>query len=419
MELTHPTASWTLEYTDGRASGPRKLEAEGATLFSFAHCRIDKVSDDDLDTRKFHLFRKGGCAVFEGEGDFTQGAAAHLRQTHRIAGNTARLTYDLTWPKNTSLKSGLELGSVVLAGFWQRYFVVTEKNCNAAVDWKEIPKETAAPIVISPLPEIIVLEDAKGRQLEWGLGDDLWRWQAGLNGEFLHATSRLELSSAGNRLTLRRFVSFCDPEAEAAAAKKLASDPRFQPKEEGAPAPEIPVSQPEARSYRFNAYFAWSAPDLIPNFNLAKDAKCPAIHPQNGFARADLEALGEAPKLELDFAKMPMELAAHRNNDSSALPCWESRAFQAGYRKLIRQLADYAHEGVLVLKNMTPGWCNVATHEARRGKLVHWDLPAILDTMAWTRQILGDGWTIIAPQTGIWNELPSLSASGAETGFRN
>ena len=30
-----------------------------------------------------------------------------------------------------------------------------------------------------------------------------------------------------------------------------------------------------------------------------------------------------------------------------------------------------------------------------------------------------DGWTIIAPQTGIWNELPSLSASGAETGFRN
>jgi len=419
MELTHPTASWTIEYTDGRASGPQRIESQGSTLLSFVHCRIDGVNDDDLAPKKVRHFHKGGAAIFEGEGIFSQGAPLKLRQVQRVAANTIRMTYDLTWPKDTPLKKGLELGSVVLAGAWKRYFLVTPDATQA--DWQELPEDSST-VVLSPIPTAIVLEDAKCRRVEWGLGDDLWRWQKGLNGEFLHATGRLELSRNGNRLTLRRYVAFCDAIAEAKAAEALKNDPRFQgkPDEDGNyPEPKVPTSQPEARNYRFSAYMAWNEPDLVVDYSLAEKATPVAIDPKAGLNRVALEALGEAPCLKLDMAALPVDANARRNGDKNALPCWESRTTLACYKKALRQLAEYAKEGTLVLENFTPGWCNVASHETRKANADHWDLPAMLETMVWTRQLLGEGWTILAPQKDIFLEMPSLEALGTTSGFRN
>lgn len=417
MELTHPKADWVVEYTDGRAVGPRKIESQGSTLVSFVHCRIDGVNDDELNTKKARHFHKGGCAVFEGDGEFpTASSTIRLRQIQHLAANTIRATYDFNWPKATPLKSGLEVGSMVLAGAWKRYFTIDSETTQA--DWKEIPETLSSPLVLTPLPTAIILEDGKGRRLEVGLGDDLWRWNKGLNGEFLHATGRIEITRSGNRMTLRRYVAFCDAAAEAKAAAALAKDPRFQPGEDGAPAPAIPVSQPEARSYRFTSYIAWSTPELSQATANLDDAKELSFAGPDGLNPEDLKNLGDTPKLALDLSTMPLDDASRHNGKKGSLPCWQSRKTQTFFRRVIRQIAGQAQDGTLILKNLTPGFCDVPSHETRRSNAAHWDLPTILDTLIWTRQILGDGWTILTPQSGLWKELPSLDALGAESGFR-
>lgn len=432
VEIIHPTASWCLRYEPGKAFGPESLESQGARLLGSVYCAIDGVRDyEALASGKVRHFHKGGIAVFEGEGTWGSGVAARLRQSQKVSANTCRMTYDLDWPKASSLKTGLEIGSVQLPGAWKRYFLV-EPGISKIL-WHEIPENFKGE-TLSPIPAAIVLEDKDGRRVEWGLGDDLWRWAKGLNGEFLHATGRLVLSLGENGLSIRRFASFCDPEAEAKAAEALkASDPRFCAVDmsgifgsESGEAPdgepsapkvkEVPVSQPDPRRYRFGAYFAWSDPMLASKEGI--DGAAPVeIAPKAGVPRRTLEALGKTPRLEIDLATLPVESNARHTH--GALPCWESRNTQGAYRRLIRQINDYSREGLLVLRNMTPSWCDVGSHVSRHGETPHWDLPAILETMAWTRQALAPGWRIAVSQEGVWSELPSLSALGAPSGFRN
>ena len=49
---------------------------------------------------------------------------------------------------------------------------------------------------------------------------------------------------------------------------------------------------------------------------------------------------------------------------------------------------------------------------------MHWDLQDLLNFAAWARQTLGDDWILQIPQPAPWNELPSLAAMGAISGFR-
>ena len=429
MEISHPQASWTLLYENGRGTGPQKLQLNGKTLFSFLHCRIDGISDDALETRKAHHFHKGGMAVFEGDGVFTQGAPVKLWQTHRIAANTVRLTYDVSWPKETALSKGLELGSVILAPSFQRYFIVTPETTSPK--WCKIPAAGEAPISLSPLPAAVVLENDNGQRFEYGLGDDLWRWTQGLNGEYLHATGRLEISrTSGGRVALRRWLAECDSELEAklaaAANSKLRQEALQRQKAAASEAeatdlenvPVVPTSQPIPRDYRFTAYFAWSAPELLPALPEGATLQEPALSKRGDFERAALQELGEEPALRIDLARLPFAEVARCSGKTNGKPCWESNSAQTLYRRLIRQLADYAPQGTLLLQNLTPGWCDTGAHENRKRLARHWDLCAILDQVAWTRQILGPNWTIVAPQSGIWAELPSLSCLGAESGFR-
>ncbi len=440
MKLTHPGATWRLRYDDGAAAGPRSLETQGTPLFQDMQCRVDGMDDTRLSQTKARHFHKGGCAVFEGSGEFSRGIPMGVRQTQRVAANTMRVTYDVKWPKATSLKEGLELGSVKLAGEWRQYLAVTTGGAARAPQWQDLPQDLkAAPLRLSPIPEILVLKDAQGRRLEWGLGDDLWRWAKGLNGEFLHAKGELRLEALPQGgLFLRRFVALCDPGEEARLAKLLEKDPRFLPPvnakapeagvdenadDSAAPTPvqtpEIPVSQPEARVYRFSAYLAWSEPALTPQ----PPAKPPVelSVSENGLDGKALAALAAdgAPCVALDLATFPLPIQGRRNAKKDAGTCWESRPFQNLFRRCVRQLAQSSASGALILRGVAPGWCDVAAHETRKGKAAHWDLPAILETLAWARQALPVGWTIQAPVEGVWSELPSLSALGAPSGFRN
>ena len=249
--------------------------------------------------------------------------------------------------------------------------------------------------------------------------------QKGLNGEFLHGTGRLVLSRDAQGPLLRRYVTFCDPQEEARlAARKQEEDPRFRASvdEEGNPIPAkaVPVSCPEKRAYRFHSYLAWSEPLLAGAPPLPSPPLELSCTPQGIQGLREL-APASPLCLSLDLAGLPIPPHGRRNGEAGAPPCWESRPFQSLFRRCLRQLASLAPAGTLVLKGATPGWCSLPTHLARSGApLPHWDLPALLECLVWARQALPEEWTIrVLPGAGVWALLPSLSALGAPSGFRN
>ncbi len=410
MDITYPVAGWQFACSHD-ACAPQKLAIDGKTVFSFLHSRIDGASDDALIDVKSRLYHRGGCAVFEGNGDFMHGTTpVPFHQNSRIAANTLRMTTDILWPKATALKNGIELGSAVLGNGWCRYFTV-DANTTAPA-WHEMPDAQNSTVVISPLPTAIVFEREDGTRLEFGLGDDIWRWANGFNSESLKGSGKLEISCNGGRYTLRRWVTQCPP---VPPAPKLPAKP--VPGAYGKlPSTEPPQYIPDARPYRFNSYIAWSDSIIAPDHADFANLTALDCSGANGLDATALAACGAAPAIALDCNQLPVPKQNCRQAQKSA--CWCGRATQRLYRRIIRQLAENSKEGILRIDGMTPGWCDTASHVNRKKSAAHWDLNAILDTAIWTRQILGDGWKICIPQPGIWREMPSMQCLGAESGFR-
>ncbi len=426
MFLSHPSASWTLTYGDDTVIGPLCLETQGKPLFRAMHCALDGRQEAPLTPGAPSAVRKGGCAIVQSKGTFPGRGPVELLQTQRIAGNTIRLTYDISWKaEGVPLNQGMELGSLRLEGNWVRYLLFSPgKVLQETPEWQPLPQDLEkTPLVFSPIPVVLLLEDQEGRRLEYGLGQDLWRWQKGLNGDFLHATNRLTLSRDREGLVLRRHVAFCDPQEEARRAALLQSDPRFAADpESGREARPVPVSCPEKRQFRFQAYVAWSEPALSPVAPVPPGAKELTANTQGIQNLSQAIPEGAPPCLLLDLSAISFPPASHvgRAGEPMAPPCWEGRAFQAVFRRCLRQIANAAPQGTLILRGVFPGECQWPSHLARRGaSLPHWDLPAILESLAWARQLLPEAWTLQVDEKAPWTLLPSLSALGAPSGFRH
>ncbi len=428
MLLHHPSASWNLTYGDDAVGGPLLLETQGKPLFRAMHCALDGQPEAPLTQSVASYVRKGGCAILQSKGTFPGQAPVEILQTQRIAANTIRFTYDITWKaEGAPLKQGLELGSLRLEGNWTRYLALSPREvAQTPPEWRPLPQDLdKTPLVLAPIPTVLLLEDQEGRRLEYGLGHDLWRWQKGLNGEFLHATNRLTLSRDQEGLLLQRHVAYCDPQEEARLAARLQSTPPFAADpESGAPGRPVPVSCPEKRQYRFQAYLSWSEPALAPQPLSPESSPLELTCTQQGGLQNLSQAIPEGvpPCLVLNLATIPFPQNSHVERDATpgAPPCWESRAFQALFRRCLRQIANAGAEGTLILKGVAPGECQRASHLARRGEaLPHWDLSAILETLAWARQILPETWSLRADVAAPWDLLPSLSVLGAPSGFRH
>ncbi len=436
MQIIHPLAHWQLTYDDELAALPQGLALYGMPLCGALHNAIDGVTEAHARAEQTHHYRKGGCALYEAVAVFPNGA--RLQLTTRTAGNCQRQTNDLLWPQKTRLRESFELGSARLDGDWKRCFAVMQgDDLQKAPAWRELPQEKGASLTFDALPAALVLENADGLRLEIGLGDDLWRWQKALNGAYLSANQQFTITRLADGLALRRFLAQCDAAAEEAAAAErtrlaqLAAEKRRADEaarrradgEEEADAeeapvavPESPASQPEGRPYRFESYLAWSAPALAADAAAWAAAVPVPLNKHGALDRAALEALGDEPALALDLTQLPL---AKENCRPDGLPCWKSRRVQTLYRHIIRQLAAYAPKGVLRLDGgFAPGWCVCGQHVKRSGSVAHWDHDALVQAAVWTRQILGDEWVIVAPQSGVAAEMPSLQALFAKTGFR-
>ncbi len=387
-DLRHPTADWLSQHNSRYPVGPTALQVGEQVLLRNYNCRHDEIDGAALLTQRMKLFRKGGAAVFSGEGTFPGKNGNSLRQTIRYAANHARITSDWHWCRGVQIKDACELGSFLLPGTWRRLFVFpapADLEKGQLPGWQELPAK--GELEFSPLPLLVVCENDSGLQLEFGLGDDLWRW---MNGLVPQAKQVLGLSNTSEGLLCQRKIAVYE---------------------------QGELLQPEARGYRLTSYLAWSAPALAVPEASQRVYRPLSFTAEGGLNRQELLDCGDFPAISLDFRDLPLPHQAKRTGDGEN--CWESKITQKYVRRIIRQLADYATCGSLrISAGMSPGLCLDGVHCSRKNPTAHWDLLAILDVTAWMRQRLGEQWEVEIIQPEPWQNLVSLSCLGASNGFR-
>ncbi|NLF92734.1 MAG: hypothetical protein GX564_02505 [Oligosphaeraceae bacterium] len=389
-DLRHPSADWLLQHDSDYPVGPTALQVGGLTLLCDYDCRLDDHNGKAMLCQKMKLFRKAGAAVFSGEGAFPgAGGSTTLRQTIRYAANHARITSDWHWHRGGLIQDACEQGSFFLPGTWRKVFLFpapADLEQGQTPGWQALPENGV--LEFSPLPLLLICANDSGQQLEFGLGDDLWR---SIQGLVPQARQILRLTNSRRGLLCQRCIAVA-----------------------GADQPPL---QPEAREYRFTSYLAWSAPALVRPAPDPHRYRPLSFTASGELVRQELLACGDCPSLSLDFRTLPLPRQARRSGDGEI--CWESKVTQKYVRRIIRQLADYAPQGALLISGgMSPGLCLDGVHCSRRGPTPHWDLLAILDVSTWMRQRLGEQWEIDILQPEPWQSLVSLSCLGASNGFR-
>ncbi len=377
FEIQDKDGVWSARHSNGRCGGPRALHINGTSVMSGVTCVIDGQGDDSLHCRKTRVYHKAGQSIFECDGTFKGGQT--YSQTCKYAGNSLRVTWDLNWPKNIPVKSSVEIGSAVLDGEWTKVYVVNSTPVDGLPFpglWKALtPGEI---LFFDTLPASLVFERSDGVRLEYSLGFDIWRWNHGLGVE---GASTLTVQVGLDKVRLTRRIAMTDAE-------------------EGV--------IPEAREYRFMATFAWSWPGMEDMDDVADAVELPVISSAQGFDMSSFT--GGA--VSLDYAKLPCIDSAKRGG----VPCLETAQAISVLKRCVRQLATASDSGVLVIRNLEPGFCTEGRHVSKKGERLHWDLYDILTFAAWAKNCLGEGWRICCPQND-WKELPSLAGLYLPNGY--
>lgn len=396
MVISHSQGGWSAVHAAQMAGGPQRLSVGQHLLLTGFHNRLNESSDEHLLADKGKVFRKGGSAVFAGEGHLPGGAGTGWRHVVRYAGNTARITCDFSWKGDALLESGVEIGSLTLPGMWEKVQILEASAEQTELAEPETRRlQIGKNVRLEPFPLALLFYGVHGGRLEVGLGGDLWRWHQGLGAGLGVGGIRLECRADG--VTLRRFVATAA--AEAATAEEAV--------------------RPAVRDYRFTSYLAWRAPLLRPAWG--ECAPCLLSLQSGELSRQQLEDCGPSPDIALDFSELPLPHQARRRlaGGTPGAPCWESRITQKAVRKVIRQLAEYSGSGrLLVCGGAVPGVCSDPVHCSRKAASLHWDMVALIDAFSWMQQRLGDGWQIGVRQPGFWEHFPAAAQLGAPNGFR-
>lgn len=357
---------WQFSHNDNRCGGPHSLVAGGTTLLSMLCCSINGVQDSNLRSKSSRLYHKAGQSIFESKGIYPCGVT--LAQTCRYSGNTVRITWDMNWPKGLRPTQPVSVGSAVLAGKWLDMTIINRQGKSTTAQIQ--PGTTLIP---SDMLSLILTRD-DGTKFEYSLAFDLWRWDYGM-GQPVSAPLSLEVSE--NSLEIKHII--CDPTPEEVF--------------------------PEAREYRFMAVISFSTPTMtapqIP------DATKLAFLPKQ--AHLDLGNVS-SQVISFNLQEMPVVDNARRLSANGRHGvCLEDGHSLTAVKHCIRQIAGYASEGTLVIEGLEPGLCLDGGHCEKKKERQHCDLYSILTFIAWAKNCLGQGWTILVPQQAPWSELPSLA----------
>ena len=368
---------------------PAELAWDGKAVLRDFQCRFDGLSDAAFTTRASRFYRKGGQSVASCEGQVSPLSGNALRQITRYGANAARVTWDLSWRKDTVAKIGVEIGSATLIGAWRRVLVIPDFaawTSGQAAQWHDLtPGKTWFSTRFrwrSSANAMTACRLSFPWALTFGVG-------SASMGDFGPDRTGVALAVSDQEMTFQRQILRGGEDI-----------------------------MPEAREYRFCSQIAWRAPASVEPAAFPPATQLEFQATGGGLAPLPTVDAGGVLSLALDFAAMPVASVARRD-DGSGLPCWESNVTQRAAHRAIRQIAAAGTTGFLRLDGLTPGGCQDGSHCDRKHGAAHWDLQGILTFANWARQCLGDGWTIAAPQPDApWRLLPSLADPLAVTGFR-
>ena len=382
--IEYPSAGWSLRHPLDAVNGPRHLCVDGHELLHSFLAATD-ARPLTLVLTKAGFFTKAAARFLRAWGIFSDRTNIRARQIIRYAGNAGALRLTCTKPRQ--YKSGDHV-PLRLPGEWRRMLIISPTDGETQPAWRELlPGQGSS---WQEVPLSMIFEDHAGRRVEYSTGFDLWRWHHGLG--VAQAQMEYSLRVSEDELLCYRLLLPADAGLE-----------------------------PQLRDYRFCSMLAWSAPALTAS----ADNAAPALQPLSFLPDAsgvDLRGVsGERGAYSIDFgiaAKVPTARRLGLSGERLPQLCWGSKATVALAKRVIRQLAATHSGGTLRLLGMTPGLCHDGAHCERRQPTMHWDLQDLLNFAAWARQTLGDDWILQIPQPAPWNELPSLAAMGAISGFR-
>ena len=374
--------SWELTFDARRGAALDALTVNGRMVARRSSFYVDDVPDAAGVPGRSREFRRTGAAVVSGATVLPVGAEVGLARTWRIAGNHARVTADLKWPRGAPVQRHFGLDGLLLPGEWTTMHCIPPLQHmieGAAPSDRDLPEFGGERVMIAHWhrpPLAIVLRDAAGFAVEVGTGDDVWRWEQSLG--YGPESGSYKLFRVADGVEFVREPLMCCEEFE-----------------------------PAGREYRFTWHLAWSGPAMpVP------DAEAPAA--EDGASVADL-----------DLDSMDWHHSARRRGlageaDGEGMPCFAGAVAQKAFRRRIRQLAEAPEPGGLSIHGIGPGPCVVPAH-VRRGAasadLPHWDLHALMALSEWSRQTLGPDWSVRVTPRGIGRDLPSVQGLFRPSGF--
>lgn len=374
--------AWKLNLDVRRGAALDSLKVGGRTLARSSSFYVDDVPDAAGVPGRAREFRKTGAAVVSGAVVLPVGAEVALARTWRIAGNHARVTADLKWPRGAAVQRHLGLDGLTLPGKWTSMHCIPPLQHlieGAAPFDRELPSFEGERTMLGHWhrpPLAMVFRDAEGFAVEVGTGDDIWRWEQSLGYGPESGSYKVFLDKDGLQL-VREPLMCCDE------------------------------FTPEAREYRFTWHLAWAGGSIGNTDTAAGTANVADWCLETTHWRDSARRLVQNP-------------ADPEQSTRESHACFNSAVAQKTFRRWIRQLAEAPEPGNLTLRGIGPGPCTVPGHVRRGGKdtpLPHWDLHALMALSEWARQILGQDWHVEATPAGIGHALPSVQGLFQPSGF--
>ncbi len=296
------------------------------------------------DRRRPHESEDGQEVSIEANSPIPFGASPEIQREYRMDDNSLSVT--ATYALRAAFPMLLiDAGGLEISGELKKFAVINVPKTNIPkLNWEKLPAFDAAGenlLYCGTTPPLqFHLADTSGNELEFELGEDIWRW---INAEKLHGRSEF-------RIALK--------EDGSVAFTWLLHEFR-QNKEET-------LEPPPGRNWRIRYRLLWKKAEK-ENAKPVRRARARAIF--------DLKEY-EWPKAALS---------------SNGGVCCASAAALKVLKNWVRSQFANAREGdVFVIKGYAPHICSDPVHQERPKlkNLIHWDEPAMAEFLRWANRQL-------------------------------
>ena len=356
---------WQAIHSYLQLTGLRNLSFNGQTLIKNIHCYTDSINNETTRVSKIKNYNKAGISIVELEGEHCLGNCHYYRHIYRYGNQHARLTTDVRFSKDNTVKRHFGVDSFFIVGDWTHITVFPPiqhlKENDKPYTIKINKKQDLGTLIEhwhrAPLAIIFTRKD--GLLFELFTGSDSWRWDNALGYKTESSSHKIFLQEEGLKIVREPLMCFQE-------------------------------FKPQAQDYRFSSIISWGYPKRIvrknnPEFQLItlnKEAKLEGKlvqyikkHP--------------VPKLILDFSSFkfhPNKLATKISEEfyTQNSTCFTTNSSVTFFKKIANKLLAFDKKMIIIFRNFTPHICSNPQHFSKNStELFHWDINHIIDFALW------------------------------------